>query len=296
MRAITGTRRRSASLRLGASESICEAMRFVAPFLLLAAGASLASACFGDNERGASIELTVPEEMDGGDSVDLTVAFQAEPGAQYSVAVDGEAGFFSPQNKVGVTDAEGGGAFMTRYTAENKTGPVELTANFIGPGGINETVRERVSVFEVERIGNVAPITITVDELDYLTAYPLDLPAGTLRKLAIVAPKPASALIGLYNNVSSIDGDAPGAALVRTPATLVAGANEIVVPAQPITPGKYWMVVVYDGLTTTARGAATVVGRTIDGYRFSDGLPDTMPATTLTTNMGKRNFYIVLRK
>lgn len=271
-------------------------MRSFAP-LFLTAAACLAAGCFGDNERGASVQLEVPAELDGNDSVDLTVTVQAEPSSQYAVAVDSAAGFFSPQNKVGVTDAEGSGVFMTRYTADNKTGPVEITANFTGAGGVSETASQSVSVFQVERIGNVAPIAETVMETSYLTAFPLTLTAGTLRKLAIVAPKPANALIGLYNNVSSIDGDAPGSALVKTSASLVAGANELIVPGQPIAAGLYWMVVTYEGTATTARSSLdTLVGRTIDGYRYSDGLPDTMPATTLTTNMGKRNFYVVLRK
>lgn len=274
-------------------------MRSASPLLLgsILAAATCLAACFGDNERGASVELSVPQEIDGNESVDLTVAFAAEPSSQYMVAVEGEAGFFSPQNKVGVTDAEGAGMFMTRYTADNKTAPVAITATFTGAGGVSETARKTVSVFQVERFGNLTPTAETVSEMNYLTAYPITLTAGTLRKLAIVAPKAANALVGLYSNVSSIDGDAPGSAMFRTSAALVVGANELVTPAQPIAAGLYWMVVTYDGTATTARSSLdTIVGRTIDGYRYSDGLPETMPATTLTTNMGKRNFTIVLRK
>jgi hypothetical protein len=264
---------------------------------LVVAVALLAStaACFGDNDSGASLQLQVPEELDGGESADITVEFQSAANSQFSVAVDSVSGAFSPQNKVGITDAAGAGAFVTRYTADNETATVEIVANFTGAGGVDETVSRQVSVYEVERIGNITPIVETAEETDYLTAYPLDLTAGTLRKLAIVAPTAATALVGLYRNAVSIDGDAPSAALARVTATMVAGANEVVVPAQPIAAGKYWMVVTYSGTTTTARGAATT-GRALMAYGFARGLPDPMPAMPLTNNLGQRNFYVVLRK
>lgn len=256
----------------------------------------VAAGCFGDNDSGASVQLSVPDELDGGESADITVEFQSKASSQYSVAVDSASGAFSPQNKVGITNADGAGTFVTRYTADNRTADVEIAANFTGAGGVSETVTKQVSVYEVERIGNVAPILETTEEMDYLSAYPLDLTAGTLRKLAIVAPTAATALVGLYNNAVTIDGDAPSTAIARVTATLVAGANEIIVPAQPITAGKYWMVVTYDGKTTTARSSATLIGRSLTSYGFERGLPDAMPSMTLTANMGKRNFYVVLRK
>jgi hypothetical protein len=267
--------------------------RLVAVILLASATAG-ATACFGDNDSGASVQLQVPGEMDGGESADITVEFKSAASSQYSVAVDSVSGAFSPQNKVGITDGSGAGSFVTRYTADNKTATVEIAANFAGAGGVSETVTKQVAVYEVERVGNIAAIAETAEETDYLTAYPLDLTAGTLRKLAIVAPTAATALIGLYSN--TIDGDAPSTALARVTATLVPGANEVVVPAQPISAGKYWMVVTYNGKTTAARGAATTTGRALMGYGFERGLPDPMPTIPLTTNMGKRNFYVVLRK
>jgi hypothetical protein len=269
--------------------------RLVAVILLASATAG-ATACFGDNDSGASVQLRVPGEMDGGESADITVEFKSAASAQFSVAVDSVSGAFSPQNKVGITDASGASSFVTRYTADNKTATVEIAANFTGAGGVSETVTKQVSVYEVERIGNIAPILVRAEETDYLTAYPLDLTAGTLRKLAIVAPTAATALIGLYSNAVTINGDAPSTALARVTATLVPGANEVVVPAQPITAGKYWMVVTYSGKTTAARGAATAEGRFLMSYGFDRGLPDPLPAMTLTTDMGKRNFYVVLRK
>jgi len=269
--------------------------RLAAAVFLTTAAVSTA-ACFGDNDGGASVQLQAPEELDGGESADVTVEFKSAASSQFSVAVDSISGVFSPQNKVGITDAEGAGSFVTRYTADNKTASVEIAANFTGAGGVSETVTKQVSVYEVERVGNVAPILVTAEETDYLTAYPLDLTAGTLRKLAIVAPTAATALIGLYSNAITVDGDAPSAALARVTATLVAGANEVVVPAQQITAGKYWMVVTYQGTTTAARGPATTTGRILTSYGFERGLPDPMPAMTLTIDMGKRNFYVVLRK
>jgi hypothetical protein len=272
-------------------------MSRVAPHVLLVVMATLAPGCFGDNDVGGSLQISAPDELDGGDAVDVTITVRGKANEQFAVAVDSPSGTFAPQSKVVITGDNGEGSFVTRYTVDNKAAIAEITANASSVRLIGESVTKRITVYEVARVGNVAPIATTFEEIDYLTAYPLEVPTpGTLRKLAIVAPAAATALLGLYTNAITIDGDAPGMALARTTATLAIGANEIEVPAQSLAAGTYWMLVTYNGKTTAARGATTVTGRILSPYAFSLGLPDTMPAMTLSTNMGKRNFYIVVRK
>lgn len=266
--------------------------------LALAAAAAL-PACFGDNAGGASISISAPDELDGEETAEITVDVKAEPNAQVSVAVDSEAGVFSQQSKLVITDGTGAGSFTTSFTVKNAAGTAVILANISGEGAERTSTRKEIPVYEIERIGEVAPIAQTTTETSYLTGYPLVLSAErTLRKLAIVAPVAATALVGFYNNTIADDGDAPKDALFRATVSLSVGTNEIEVPTQTLPAGRYWMVVTYSGsLVTTARGAETIpFGRTIVGYDFSRGLPDTMPAMTLTTTMGKRNFYLVLRK
>jgi hypothetical protein len=269
------------------------------PILFVFASLGLVPGCFGDNERGTGLVITAPAELDGGDSTDVTIAVRGKANDQVSVAVDSTAGTFDAPTKVVITDASGDGVFTTRYTAANKSETVTITANMTSTttGGISSS--KEVAVFEISRIGNVAPIANEVEETAYLTAYPFDLPASVnLRKLAIVAPAAATALIGLYGNIVAVDGDAPGAALARTTATLVIGPNEVAVPPVQLAAGRYWMLVTYSGeKVSTARSTAMIVGRTLSPYAFTNGLPDQAPnPMTLTTNMGLRNFYLVVRQ
>ncbi|MEZ4364286.1 MAG: hypothetical protein R3B48_29195 [Kofleriaceae bacterium] len=264
---------------------------------LLAFG--LLASCFGDNQGGAALRLSAPDELDGGDTAELTISVDgAANNEEVNVELSASTGTLSSAGVVVVTDAQGHGSVSVQYTAANETGPATINAAASAPrlGTVGAT--KQIKLYEVTRVGNVTPITNTVKEQDYLTAFPINIPTnGTLRKLGVVAPEPATVVIGLYDNTPSIDGDTPNAALARGELSLAAGVNELIVEPRALSAGKYWIVVTYNGEATTARDAINLVtGRTLTDYSFGRGLPDTLPSMNLTTNMGERNLYIVLRR
>ncbi len=260
--------------------------------------AALATACFGDNSIGTSLQLSGPDELDGGDTATLTIEVQGPPNLDLELTLESASGTFSTPNQVvAATDASGKGVFSTLYTADNKAAVAIISVTYLDGDDKPVTLTKSITIHELEKVGNVEPILDTVIETSYLTAYPLQLAASaTLLKLAIVAPEPADALVGLYSNTLSIDGDAPGMALARVHVALTEGVNELAVPPLPLGPGIYWMLVTYDGPTETARGGDTIVGRSISGYLFRPELPAIAPQLQRSDNMGLRNFYLVLRK
>lgn len=281
--------------------------------MLIVAAGLLLGACFGDNSGGGEDELpdgapsildiAGPEDLDTGDSLDLTVVIKGKANEQLSVAIDATLGSFTPQSKVIITDANGDGSFATRYTSTGTAGLETVTANVSALSTAGKSATKMLTIHDVERIGNVTPIETTIAETaGYLIVYPFELQAPrTLRKVAIVAPEATTAQIGVY---SSSVGDAmtakPVDALARVTANLVAGANEISVPSTDLAAGRYWMAVAYSG-TPLVRKVAPPLGTTLYGWRittytFSSGLPDKLDTLVSSTTLSLRNFYLVLRK
>jgi hypothetical protein len=280
--------------------------------LAMLASASLLMACFGDNtdEEGqlpdgapSILDIAGPEAIDAGDGLDLTVTIKGKANEQLSVAIDATLGSFTPQNKVIITDDNGDGVFATRYTNGGKAGLDTITANVSSLSTAGKSLTKALTIFEVERLGNVTPIETTLAETaNYLIVYPFELPAPrTLRKVAIVAPQAATTQIGVYSSSAGDDMTAkPVDALVRVTANLVVGANEISVPSMDLAAGRYWMAVTYSG-TPLVRKVAPPVGTTLYGWRitpytFSSGLPDKLDTLVFSTPLSLRNFYLVLRK
>lgn len=158
----------------------------------------------------------------------------------------------------------------------------------------------KMKIFEVERQGNVTPYANIETELaNYLIAYPFVLAANrTVTKLAILAPSPATALVGLYGSSATTGVEKPTSALTRTTANLVTGTNEIAIAPLALPAGTYWMAVSYMGTPTVRKNievGQTAPGWRINGHLFSSGLPENLDAAT-TVNLNLRNFYLVLRK
>lgn len=270
-------------------------------FVALVAGAG--AACFGDNGSEASsgaLTMTVAEQADGGDVVEVQLVVRGVAGDQVSLVLDAPTGSFSPQTKVVVADEDGLASLTSQYQTDNRSAEVVLLASAVGPKGSEGRASKVLQTFETERVGNLVQVTSTITETaGYLIAYPLTVVTGReLRKFVIVAPEVATAAaevhVGLYTNS---DTNAPQNALVKVTAAIVPGVNSLPATAADLAPGKYWMVVAYRGTPTTFRGLAgnTVMGWNLSTFVFDQGLPNTMPVMTMS-NLGQRNFSAVLRK
>lgn len=290
-------------------------MRRVSGFWTFALGAALCltAACFGDNSDGdggelpdgkpAIVEITGAEELDLGDSAEISVKLKGKANEQLSVAVDATLGALTPQSKVVITDDNGDAVFVTSYTSGATAGTETITANVSALGTTGTSLTKTLTIFDVERLGIVSPIaTVTPEVLNYLIVYPFEVSTErTLRKVAIVAPEATAAQIGLY---SSSAGDAmtarPVDALLRTTANLAVGANEIAVSPLQLPAGRYWMAVAYPNTPMVRKESppvnVTIYGWRITTYSYAGGLPAKLDTLVTSTTLSYRNFYLVLRK
>jgi hypothetical protein len=279
--------------------------------------ATLLTACFGDNSEdqegpgpgpgpGGSapsiVEISGSDELDLGDSIDVTVKVRGEANEQLSVAVESKlGGGFNPQNKVVITDAAGEGSFTTRYTSGTTAGLDTLTFNVSDLEAKSKTATKDVTLYDIERFGNVTPLaeTGTNQPAGFLVAYPMTLTTARLvRKLGIVHPPQATQVrvqVGLY----ATDTATSVTAITKTTATLVTGLNDIPIPPTPLAAGSYWMVVAYEGSPSIYRSTTIPIAlRYKLTHDFDVGLTDKI--TDLMTSSGTqyyiRNFYLVLRK
>ncbi len=266
-----------------------------------------AAACFGDNSSqplppagGLEVTLDVASEVDGGDAVEVKVALRGEVGDEVAVELGSVVGALTPAVRSVLIDAAGQGAFVATYQSQNASSPVTLRASAVGLADRSDTAEAKLTVFETERVGTLVPVTTTVPEVaNYLVAYPITVVSGgTLRRFSIVAPMvdgaTSSARVGLYSSSTS---NAPQNALVRLTAQIQPGPNDV--PSEPIAlaPGKYWMLVGYQGTPITARGPSIGIssGWVLNDFDYAAGLPEVMPAMSVA-NLGQRNFSIVIRK
>lgn len=270
-----------------------------------------AFACFGDNatdneEEGPVdgkpeiVEITAPAELDSGTEADLVVKLKGGANEQLSVAVDTSLGAFTPQSKVVITDDNGDATFTSRYASGAVGGEATFTVNVSTLANTRASAAHKLTVFEVERQGNVAAIAhVEAEQANYLIAYPFTLTANrTVTKLAIIAPAPATTLVGLYTSSTSTGVVKPADALVRMTATLVEGANEIAIAPLSLAAGTYWMAVSYMGTPMVRKSIEvgdSVSGWRITGHLFTSGLPSSLDAAT-SSSLSLRNFYLVLRK
>lgn len=262
-------------------------------------------ACFGDNDDSAIpsadtltiSEFIAPEEIDGGDSVDISIRVKGRAGEQLSIAMDGPSGVFLPQSKVIIADDAGEARFETRFTTSNVAATTEVTANVSNLQLLTASASKALKIYEVERVGNIAPLPTATETANYLVAYPMSItPPRTLSKLAIVAPAAATAAVGLYSNGKISGLDAPTTPLVKRLVSLTVGANELVIPALSLTAEKYWIVITYEGTPVVGKMPPVEIDAwALTTFGFPAELPDVLP----TLNRGllsKRNFYLVVRK
>jgi hypothetical protein len=285
---------------------------------IVLASASLLMACFGDNTEdqegpgpGGStpsiVEITGAQELDLGDSADVTVKVRGEANEQLSVAVEGKlGGGFNPQNKIVITDATGEGSFTTRYSSGTTAGVETLTFNVSDLDAKSKTATRDITLYDVERIGEVTPLAAmgATQTAGYLVAYPMTLTtARVVSKLGIVHPAQETQVrvqVGLYttDTATSIS------AITKTTAILATGINDIPIPPTPLAAGSYWMVVAYEGSPSVYRSTTdVVVMRYKVDHVYADGLTDNIGGLTTSSNMMgtstrlyRRNFYLVLRK
>jgi hypothetical protein len=286
--------------------------RFYGSAALSLAACLLQIACFGDNSGDESdgansdgpsvVEIVSPDEVDQGDAIDVTIKVKGSPDEQLSVAADATLGAFSPQNKIVIANVDGEGTFVTRYTPGTAGGAEILTANVSSLAGISKSATKALTVYSLERFGNVTQVgPASAHSAGVLVAYPIVLATDrVVRKLGVLSPvqTPAGMVdvqLGLYatDTATSVN------VLTKTTAKLVAGANEITIPAQALTAGTYWMVVAYDGTPMIYRSATErIVLRYKLNHIFSGGLADKLDGliTSQPTDYFTRNFYLVLRK
>lgn len=271
--------------------------------------------CFGDNakEDGEEeeelpdgvpgvLEISGPADIDLGDSFDVTVKVKGKANEQLSVVVDASLGTFATQSKLLITDEAGEGSFTTRYTS-SMAGAENLRANVAVPSTTGSSKSRALTIFDIERLGNVAPVaTASAQTEGVLIAYPMELTtARTVRKLGITHPTqspsmPVNAHVGLYTTLSPTS----ISVLAKTTVALTAGQNEIVIPPQDLPAGKYWMVVLYEGAPSVYRSTTVQVTLMYKlGQVYSAGLADQitdLSTSSATVTYYLRNFYLVLRK
>lgn len=292
-------------------------MRRVSGLWAFALGATLclSAACFGDNTDGnddsgglpdgkpAVLELSTPVDLDVGDGFDLTVRVKGKSNEQLSVALDAKLGTFTQQNKLIITDDSGEGTFSTRYTSSGTAGTETLTANVSSPGSSGTSQTRSLTIFDVERLGNVSPVgTATTQTAGVLIAYPMDLTTErVVRKLGITHPTQTgggtvNATVGLYTTDTATSLNV----VARKTVSLVAGANEIEIPATSLQAGRYWFVIIYDGSPQVYRSTDIQVTLLYKlGHTYELGLPDTLVGLATSDNVNSyyaRNLYLVLRK
>ncbi len=285
-------------------------------YLVLASLLSLgALACFGDNATDGTseeelpdglpgvLEIAGPSDLDIGDSFDVTVKVKGKPNEQLSIAVDSLLGTFATQSKVLITDDAGEGSLVTRYTS-TMAGAETIRANVAVPGTAGHSKTKALTVFDIERLGNVAPVNTNPSSqtAGVLIAYPMELPtARTVRKLGInhpaqSPPKAVNAHVGLYTTVSTTS----ISVLAKTTVALTTGQNEIPIPPQDLPAGKYWMVVLYEGEPQVYRSTTepvTLMYKLSQSYSagIADQINDLLTSSDIATYY-LRNFYLVLRK
>lgn len=277
-----------------------------------------AVACFGDNTTDGTgeeeeeelpdglpgvLDIAAPADLDIGDSFDVTVKVKGKPNEQLSIAVDSSLGTFAMQSKVLITNDAGEGSFITRYTSA-MSGAETIRANVAVPGTAGHSKTKALTIYDIERLGNVAPVspTSSAQTAGVLIAYPMELTtARTVRKLGINHPAqspamPVNAHVGLYATVSATS----ISVLAKTTVALTTGQNEIAIPPQDLPAGKYWMVVLYEGEPQVYRSTTVQVTLLYKlSQSYSAGLADQI-GDLLTSSPAAsyylRNFYLVLRK
>jgi hypothetical protein len=298
-------------LRPRGSASICVAMRRRSFVFLLTSTAVLSAACFGDNSEGEGpanpdgpsiLEISAPGEIDIGDGADVTVKVQGEADVQISVAISAALGTFEPRSAVVLTDAEGQAAFSTRYVNDTVAGAETITANASTLSGLGSSSSKQLTIYDVERLGNVAPLSSPFNQTsEVILAYPITLPtARVVRKLGITQPPQpvptatVSSLVGLY---STVDANTIQV-IAKTSAMLTTGQNEIAVPPASLPAGSYWMVVSFRGSATYYRSGMGTNNMAMRSkiQAFSLGLDDVITGISEMSGFFDRNFYLVLRK
>ncbi len=290
-------------------------MRRLSCTFLLASVAVLSAACFGDNtdqggpanpDEPTVLEINIAEGLDPEDRTDVAVKVQGEADVQISVALAAALGTFEQQSGVVLTDATGQATFSTRYVSGAVAGVDTITANASTLSGLASSSTKQLTIYDVERLGNLVPLESTPTETaQRLIAYPMVLATDrVVRKLGIVHPAqdpagPVDVQVGLYTTAT----DTSINALAKTTAVLTEGVNEIPIPPMPLQAGSYWMVVAYRDTPRIYRSTTLIVIRFKSTHDYTLGLTDRIDGLSTSSdspNMGMRfydrNFYLVLRK
>ncbi|MEZ4361489.1 MAG: hypothetical protein R3B48_14980 [Kofleriaceae bacterium] len=283
---------------------------------LIAASGALLGACFGDNSDNnpdgnpgsttpSVTEIASPDGLDPGDTASVTVKVKGKPATQLSIVVDGVLGTFDPPSKLVITDDAGEATWVTQYTVGDTSGDETITANVSDLAGAARSATKSMTVYAVERLGNVAPVgPAEMQVAGVLLAYPMVLDrTRVVTKLGIVSPTqpaPVPTQVGLY----ATDTATSVSVIAKTTANIVGGVNQISIPKQELVAGTYWMVVAYDGTPQIYRSPNLVQLRYKTTHVFSGGLADTI--TGLTTSAPDlaspllryyaRNFFLVVRQ
>lgn len=267
------------------------------------------AACFGDNESTSSIaaELPVvtailgPADVDEDAASNFELHVQGRPDETLTVNVGASVGAVTPAVQELQTDSAGEATLVVKYAAEGRSGAAELTAQVSRLATSGPPTSKALTVHTVERIGDAAAVGSTSQQIaGVLIAYPVSLATErVVRKLGVFAPAqipPATVdvQLGLYatESASSVR------ALAKATAKLVAGANEIEIPAQTLPAGTYWFVIAYRGSPLIYRDPDVAVSvRYKTGYDYATGLEEVISELSPSNgNYYKRSLYLVVRQ